>query len=146
MNIQLFFPTFLIVFLNLTEPNQICKLSGIYKVVNENEAENKIVTKIEFRDSTYLKTFELGKVKGVITEFKNTNGKCVLYLKDKPEDKIDPKKISQIERSNSVVAKLETLGEPIMEISEPFGDTIKFKIVHSGNLNVIISKGKLIRQ
>lgn len=128
----------------LVIPGKSCDLRGIYRIEYENEQFKKLTTKIEFSDSSYLKTFELGKVKGIISKLKDRNGKCVFYLIDKPE-KVDPIKVSQIEPSNSLIEKLKTMGEPIMEISEPFGDTINFKVVYSGQLHVMIRKGKLIK-
>ncbi len=145
MKLLLFFSLLLIDFFNFCTPVDECKLMGIYRVEYENEFENKLITKIEFSDSTYLKTFELGKVKGIITKIKDKDGKCIIFLKDRSEQKVNQTKISQIETSNSKIGKLKTMGEPIMEISEPITDTIKFKIVYSGQLNVIIKKGKLIK-
>ncbi|MCF6133550.1 hypothetical protein [Flavobacterium wongokense] len=135
---------FLIGISSLLFQNKSCEIRGIYRIEYENDKFGKLNTKIEFNDSTYLKTFELGKTEGIITKLKDRDGKCIFLLYDKLE-KVDPIKVSQIEPSNSIIGKLKTMGEPIMEISEPLGDTIKFRIVYSGQLNVTTREGKLIK-
>lgn len=140
---KLFFILFIILTYGFTKLKQECKIQGIYRIEYENK--KTFDSKISFKDSIYIKSLEFEKVKGSIKKFKDRNGKCVFYLYDEVNENVDSTKLSNL-KDNEIISKLKILGQPIIEFTEPLKDTIEFKIVYSGQLNVIIERGILVKE
>ncbi|MDK2772202.1 MAG: hypothetical protein KYX68_08270 [Flavobacterium sp.] len=142
---KLLFILFIILICSFNQEKKDCSIIGKYRIEYENKNIKTLNSKISFKDSTYTKSFELGEVKGNIKKFKDQNGKCIFYLYDEVNRNIDSTKLSNIKK-NGIIDKIKTLGLPIMEFTEPLKDTIEFKVVYSGQLNVIIEKGILVKE
>lgn len=142
---KLFFILFIILIYGFTKLNQECKIQGTYRIEYKNRNIKALDSKISFKDSIYIKNFELGEVKGNIKKLKDRNGKCVFYLYDEVDKNIDSTKLSNL-KENKIISELKTLGQPIIEFTEPLKDTIEFKVVYSGQLNVIIETGILVKE
>lgn len=139
------FILFAIVICGFDQEQKECSIIGKYRIEYENRNIKTLNSKISFKDSTYIKSFELGEVKGYIKKFKDRNGKCIFYLYDQVNKNVDSIQLSNIEKNGSI-GKIKTLGQPIIQFAEPLKDSIEFKIVYSGQQNVIIEKGILVKE
>lgn len=115
-------------------------ISGKYKVVLDYKFDPKQESNytISIKEKNYIKKYPNGeKVEGGITIIKNRNEKNIYYLRDFlfVENKLTLDSL-----------KLKPMGKVVMEVEESNEDTLTFRTTYSGQLQVTLNTGKLIRQ